>query len=126
MAVLAVGPDWLSHKLSARCQSQERKLREVLQQLWPQWQQLAGTGLAYQLQFEHFPQSLLVYVLAPVAQRELLLAALPEWQLQLQQALFKKAIVLKPPLRLINVCSEFPALDRRSFCIIDECLQQRL
>lgn len=118
MASVKPGPDWLSRKLSVRCQQQEQKLREVLQKLWPDWQQQGGLGLAYQLQFEHFPQSLLVYVLAPADQRELLLTALPGWQLQLQQALFKKGIVLKPPLRHISVCSEFPQLDLRCFCVL--------
>ncbi len=119
MASIKPGPDWLSRKLSARCQQQEQKLREVLQQLWPDWQQQGAVGLAYQLQFEHFPQSLLVYVLAPAAQREQVLAELPGLQLQLHKALFKKGIVLKPPLRHINVCSEFPMLDCRNFCVLD-------
>lgn len=118
MASLKAGPDWLSRKLSARCQQQEQKLREVLQALSSQWQQQGCSGIGYQLQFEHFPQSLLVYILAPAGQRELLLSALPGWQLQLQQALFKKGIVLKPPLRHISVCSEFPQLDPRSFCVL--------
>jgi hypothetical protein len=118
MASVKPGPDWLSRKLSARCQQQEQKLREVLQKLWPEWQQQGGLGLTYQLQFEHFPHSLLVYVLAPADRRELLLKALPGWQLQLQQALFKKGIVLKPPLRHLSVCSEFPQLDPRSFCLL--------
>lgn len=122
MASVKPGPDWLSRKLSARCQQQEQKLREVLQQLWPAWQQQGGLGLAYQLQFEHFPQSLLVYVRAAADQRELLLAQLPGWQLQLQQALFKKGIVLKPPLRHISICNEFPQLDARCFCVFSECL----
>jgi len=118
MASVKPGPDWLSRKLSARCQQQEQKLRDTLQLLWPQWQQHGCSGLAYQLQFEHFPQSLLIYVLAPAAQRELLLTLLPDWQLQLQQALFKKGIVLKPPLRHISICSEFPQLDLRCFCVL--------
>ena len=118
MASVKPGPDWLCRKLSARCQQQEQKLREVLQQLWPDWQQRGGLGLAYQLQFEHFPQSLLVHVLVPADQRELVLAELPSWQVQLQKALFKKGIVLKPPLRHLSVCSEFPQLDPRSFCLL--------
>jgi len=118
MASLKAGPDWLSRKLSARCQQQEQKLREVLQALSSQWREHGCCGIGYQLQFEHFPQSLLVYILAPAGQRELLLSALPGWQLQLQQALFKKGIVLKPPLRHISVCSEFPQLDPRSFCVL--------
>lgn len=118
MASVKPGADWLSRKLSARCQQQEQKLREVLQKLWPDWQQQGGLSLAYQLQFEHFPQSLLVHVLAPADQRGLLLAALPGWQQQLQQALFKKGIVLKPPLRHISICSAFPQLDLRCFCVL--------
>lgn len=118
MASLKAGQDWLSRKLSARCQQQEQKLREVLQALSSQWREQGCCGIGYQLQFEHFPQSLLVYILAPAGQRELLLSALPGWQLQLQQALFKKGIVLKPPLRHISVCSEFPQPDPRSFCVL--------
>ena len=116
MVSVKAGPDWLSRKLSARCQQQEHKLRGVLQVLWPLWQAQGCSGFAYQLQFEHFPQSLLVHLVAPPAQRELLLALLPAWQLQLQQALLKKGILLKPPLRQISVCSELPAVDRRNIC----------
>ncbi len=119
MATVKAGPDWLSRKLSARCQQQEQKLRDVLQALWPLWQAQGCSGFAYQLQFEHFPQSLLVHLVAPATQRELLLGLLPGWQLQLQQALLKKGILLKPPLRQISVCSELPVVDRRSlhlFC----------
>jgi hypothetical protein len=118
MTLVKAGPDWLSRKLSARCQQQEQKLRDVLQNLWPQWQIQGVSGVAYQLQFEHFPQSLLVYVSAPAGQRGQLLTSLPGWQLQLQQALFKKGIMLKPPLHHISVCSEFPQLDPRGFCVL--------
>lgn len=120
MASVKPGPEWLSRKLSARCQQQEQKLREVLQKLWPEWRQQGGLALAYQLQFEHFPQSLLIHVLVPADQREPVLKALPGWQVQLQQTLFKKGIVLKPPLRHISVCSDFPQLAPRCFCVFAE------
>jgi hypothetical protein len=118
MAAVKAGPDWLSRKLSARCQQQEQKLRDVLQALWPHWQAQGCSSLAYQLQFEHFPQSLLLYLVAPAAQREQLLALLPGWQFQLQQALLKKGILLKPPLRQISVCSELPAPAAKNLCIL--------
>ncbi len=118
MAPLKAGPDWLSRKLSARCQQQEQKLRDVLQAQWPLWQVQGCSTMAYQLQFEHFPQSLLVHLVAPAALRDHLLALLPGWQIQLQQALLKKGILLKPPLRQISICSEVPALDRRNLCVL--------
>lgn len=109
MATVKPGADWLSRKLSARCQLQEQKLREVLTALWPQWQEKGATALSYQLQFEHFPQSLLLYVAAPAAQRDELLELLTLWHTRLQQALLKKGIVLKPPLRQICICETLPA-----------------
>jgi hypothetical protein len=118
MAAVKAGPDWLSRKLSARCQQQEQKLRDVLQALWPHWQAQGCSGFAYHLQFEHFPQSLLLYLVAPVEQREQLLALLPGWQFQLQQALLKKGILLKPPLRQISLCSALPAPAAKSLCIL--------
>ena len=60
--------------------------------------------------------------LVPADQREPVLKALPGWQVQLQQTLFKKGIVLKPPLRHISVCSDFPQLDPRCFCVFAEHL----
>lgn len=100
--------DWLSRKLSPRCQQQEQKLREVLLQLWPDWQRQAATALSYQVQFEHFPQSLLVYVAVTEQERDRLLALLPSWHTRLQQALLKKGILLKPPFKHIAICTEIP------------------
>lgn len=118
MATVKAGPDWISRKLSTRCQQQEQKLRAVLTALWPAWQAAGCSSYAYQLQFEHFPQSLLVHLVAPPEQREALLSFVPAWQTLLQQALLKKGILLKPPLRQISICSALSAVDQRIICIM--------